>query len=364
MIRGRLVLEPRADPGAGWRIAVSGASCLLALLLGAALLALSGVHPGLAYTAMLRASLTGGVYALSDTAVKATPLVLCGLGCALAFRARLWNVGAEGQLLLGAWAAAAVGSVWLPPETPRALLLLLMLVAAMTAGGAYAALAGWLRTRYQVSEILSTLMLVYVATHWNNFWIYGPWSAGGFPLTPLFPASSRLPRLTELASSTPGLAGITLHAGCVLAPALAVLMWWWLRRSRFGLTLEVVGASPDVARSSGFAVGRHVVIVLALSGALAGLAGMVEVSGVVFRLQERFSPGYGFTAIIVAWLARLHPVGVVLVGTLLAALLVGSREVQPAGIATMLQGLLLFVVVGADLLTHHRLRWRREIAHA
>jgi simple sugar transport system permease protein len=183
-------------------------------------------------------------------------------------------------------------------------------------------------------------------------------------LTPLFPAAARLPSLAGLADRVPGLAGLTLHAGCALALALALLLWWWLRASRFGFTLALLGASPRAARGAGVDVERHIIAVLALSGALAGLAGMVEVSGVVFRLQERFSPGYGYSAIIVAWMARLHPLGIALVGWLLAALMVGSREVQPAGIATMLQGLLLFVVVGADVLARYRLVWRAESAHA
>jgi len=346
----RLGLIPRHQPSPRRRAAVTALALVAGLALGALFLVAAGINPLAAYAAMARAAFFGGAYSLSDTAVKATPLILCGLGCALAFRMRLWNVGAEGQLLLGAWAATGVASAWLPADMPRLLMLTSMALAAMAAGALYAALAGWLKARAGVSEILTTLMLVYVATHWNNYWIFGPWSQGGFPLTPVFPASARLWRLS----------GLTLHAGFVLALLMAALVWWLLRRSRLGFEVEVIGDSPEVARSVGMPVARDVVLVLAASGALAGLAGMVEVSGVVFRLQERFSPGYGFTAIIVAWLARLHPGAVVVVALLLGGLLVGSREVQPAGIATMLQGLLLFCVVGSELFMRYRLVRRRH----
>lgn len=355
----RLQFVPRTGTRRSTRLLITLGAVGVALLLGAPLLWLSGIDPFRAYGVMLRGAL-GDRYAWSDTAVKATPLILCGLGCALAFRMKLWNVGAEGQLLVGAWAATGVGSIWLPGDISPLLMLPAMALAALAAGGLYAALAGWLRARLEVSEILTTLMLVYVATLWNNYWIFGVWSEGGFPLTPLFPDAARLPRLADLAATWPGLSGLTVHAGFPIALLTAALLRWLLRTSRLGFEIEVVGASPGVARSSGIPVASRTVLVLALSGALAGLAGMIEVSGVVFRLQERFSPGYGFAAIIVAWMARLHPGAVVLAGLLLGGLLVGSREVQPAGIGLMLQGLLLFVVVASELLIRYRPVWRRH----
>jgi simple sugar transport system permease protein len=360
-VRG-LVFSPRADPSWRLRLAVQAASVVAALLLGALVLRLAGVDPGAAYAAMAHASFLGGPYALSDTALKATPLILCGLGCALAFRMRLWNVGAEGQLLLGAWAATGVGSIWLPASTPRALMLPLMALAGMATGALWAALAGLLKARFRVSEILSTLMLVYVATHINNYFIFSAWSSGGFPLTPLFPTSARLPRLADAAGSLPALSGLTIHAGLAVALLAAAAAWVFWRFTRLGFEVEVAGDNPHVARAVGIPVGRNTVLVLALSGCLAGLAGMVEVSGVVWRLQERFSPGYGFTAIIVAWLARLHPAGVIVVSFLLGGLLVGGREVQPGGVGQVLQGLMLFTVVGGEFFVRYRVDWRRPPA--
>lgn len=351
-------MVPRHGVGPGRRAAVAAAAVVVGLGLGGLLLLGAGIGPVAAYSAIGRAAFWSGAYALSDTAVKATPLILCGLGCALAFRMRLWNVGAEGQLLLGAWASTGVASFWLPPTLPRPLTLLAMAAVAALAGGGYAALTGWLKARLEVDEILSTLMLVYVAAHFNNYWIFGPWSQSGFPLTPPFPPTARLWRLSEAAVSVPVLSGITLHAGFGLALLLAVAVAWLLRATRLGLTVDVVGDNAATARGVGIDVGRTTVLVMALSGALAGLAGMVEVSGVVLRLQERFSPGYGFTAIIVAWLARLNPALVVVVALLFGGLLVGSREVQPAGVAMLLQGTLLFVVVGSEFFVRYRLVWR------
>lgn len=360
MRRFSLQLVPRLEAGLRLRLVVTSLAILLALLLGAVLLEIAGVDALAAYAAMSRAAFFGGAYSLSDTALKATPLIIAGLGCALAFRMGLWNVGAEGQLLLGAWAATALASFVIPASTPAWLMLPLMALAAMLVGGLYAALAGWLKARFDVSEILVTLMLVYIAVHWNNFWIFGPWSKNGFPLTPIFPAAARLPRLSDAASIFPALSGLTLHLGFGLAILLAILFAWLLRRTRLGWTITLVGDSPKTAHHVGLDVVKITVLVMFLSGALAGLAGMVELSGVVFRLQERFSPGYGFTAIIVAWLARLNPVAIVFVSLLLGGLLVGGREVQPAGIAQMLQGLLLFVVVGSEFFMRYRLvlKWR------
>ncbi|MBN2358610.1 MAG: ABC transporter permease [Deltaproteobacteria bacterium] len=362
-MRWPLRIVPRHALGRWPRAGIALAAIALALLLGALFLWAAGIDPVAAYAAIGRAAFWGGAYALSDTAVKATPLILCGLGCALAFRMRLWNVGAEGQLLLGAWAASGVASFWLPAATPRPLMLAAMALAALLAGGSYAALAGWLKARLNVSEILSTLMLVYVATHFNNFWIFGPWSQSGFPLTPQFPPAAQLWRLSDAAAQVPALGGIGLHAGFALALLTAAICWWSLRQTRLGLAIDAVGDNAATARSVGIDVGRTTVLVLALSGACAGLAGMVEVSGVVLRLQERFSPGYGFTAIIVAWLARLHPALVVVVALLFGGLLVGCREVQPAGIAMLLQGTLLFVVVGSEFFVRYRLRWCGWRAH-
>jgi len=356
----RLELQPRLHSSTLQTLGVSGLSVVAAPILGGVLLAVAGVEPLRAYGAIFSASLFGGAYALSDTTVKATPLLLCGLGCALAFRARLWNVGAEGQLLVGAWAATGVACFWLPPNVPAPLLLMLMAIAAMLAGGLWAGLAGALRAYLHVNEIISTLMLVYIAQKVLNYFIFGAWSEGGFPLTPVFPESAWLPRLSDLAGRFPALAGLTAHLGIGVGLVLCALVWLLLQRSVWGFELKVRGDSPQAARYIGLSVQRRMLTTMVLSGAMAGLAGMLEVSGVVHRLQDRFSPGYGFVAIAVAWLARLNPWGVLLGAFLFAALLVGAKEVQPGGISMMLQGVVMLVVVAGDFFLRYQIRRRPE----
>jgi simple sugar transport system permease protein len=328
-------------------------SVALALAVGALFLLLAGLRPLEVYGHVLSAGFLGR-YALSDTAVKATPLILCGVGVALAFRARLWNIGAEGQLLLGAWAATGVALYLLPPTTPRPLMLLAMMTAGFLAGAVWGAVPGLLKARLGTSEIITTLMLNYVAAQWVNYFVFIRWSERGFQLTPQLPRSAFMPRLAD--TGVAACAGLTAHLGLVVALLGAVLFAVVLARTRFGFELKVVGDNPSAARAAGMSLPRTITAVMLLSGALAGLAGTCEVAGVVHRLQDRFSPGYGFTAIIVAWLARLQPLTVVLVAFLFGGLLVGGKEIQPAGIPQMLQGIILFVVVSAETLLRYRLR--------
>lgn len=332
---------------------------VLALLLGALLLALIGTDPWHVYRRMALVAF-GDAYGWSDTTIKATPLILAGLGVSIAFRMRLWNIGAEGQLFLGAFMASGVALHWLPPETPKPLLLTAMALAGFLGGALWGLIPGLLKARLNVNEIITTLMLNYVAIFWNNYFIYGPWSERGFGLTPQFPRTAWLPRLTEYGDLVPAFRGLTAHLGILFGLVLAVLLWFVWRQTKWGFALRVIGDNPNAARYAGIPLARNIVLVMALSGGLAGLAGMSEVSGVVHRLQERFSPGYGFTAIIIAWLAKLNPLAIVLVAYLFGGLLVGGDEIQPAGIAQMLQGVILFVMVGGEMLLRYRLRWDRS----
>ncbi|MBV7329723.1 ABC transporter permease [Chloroflexi bacterium TSY] len=328
----------------------------MALLIGAILLRMTGANPWIVYTRMAQTAF-GDRYGWSDTTIKATPLILASLGVSIAFRMQLWNIGAEGQLLLGAWFASGVALFWLPTETPTLIMLLVMAVAGFIGGALWGAIPGLLKARLNVNEIITSLMLNYVAIEWNNYYIYGPWSERGFGLTPQFPRTAWMPRLTDFGSQFPALRGITAHLGIVLGILLALLLWGIWRRSRWGFEIQVIGDNPRAARYAGINIVRNTILVMCLSGGLAGLAGMSEVSGVVHRLQERFSPGYGFTAIIIAWLAKLNPLTIILVSFLFAGLLVGADEIQPAGIAQMLQGVILFVVVGGEMVLHYRVRF-------
>ncbi len=329
----------------------------VALLIGALLLTLTGANPWRIYARMATTAF-GSAYGWSDTTIKATPLILAGLGVALAFRMRLWNIGAEGQLLLGAFMATGVALHWLPADIPRPLMLAAMLVAGFVGGALWGLIPGLLKARLNVNEIITSLMLNYVAALWNNYFVYGPWSERGFGLTPQYPRSAWLPRLTDFAESLPFLRGLTAHLGIFLGIFLALVLWFLWRYTKWGFALTVIGDNPQAARYAGIPLAANMVLVMAISGGLAGLAGMSEVSGVVHRLQERFSPGYGFTAIIIAWLAKLNPLAVVLVAYLFGGLLVGGDEIQPAGIAQMLQGVILFVMVGGEMMLQYRIRFR------
>ena len=219
---------------------------------------------------------------------------------------------------------------------------------------------GYLKARYQVNEIITTLMLNYVAILWNNFWIFDRWSDAGFQMTPVFERNAWLPRLADCAREISACAGITLHRGLVCGLVAAVVVWWIIERSRWGYEIKLIGDNPDAARYAGINITRNIVFVMMLSGGLAGLAGMAEVSGVVHRLQERISPGYGFTGIIIAWLAKLNPFAVILVSILFGALIVAGREIQPSGLSNLLQGIVLFMVISSDVLLRYKIRLVRH----
>jgi simple sugar transport system permease protein len=230
-------------------------------------------------------------YSFSDTLVKATPLILAGLGVTVAFRMRLWNIGAEGQLILGAWAASGVALKLLPPETPKLLMLATMTLAGFTAGGLWGAIPGFLKAKLHVNEIITSLMLNYVAIFFANYFIYGPWSAGGFGLTAPFPRTAWFPRLLDFADTFPILRGMTAHLGILFGIIAAVVLFILFRRSKWGYELKLIGDNQEAARYAGISISRHIILAMVISGGLAGLAGMAEVSGVVHRLQESFSPG-------------------------------------------------------------------------
>jgi general nucleoside transport system permease protein len=351
-----LVAERRLETPRGLGIITTLGAVAVALLISAVLIWLRGGDPIHAYEHIVRASL-GSVGVLSDTLVKATPLIFTGLACSVAFRMRLWNIGAEGQLMMGAWGASAIVLVgWLPEGSPSFVYLPLMMLAGIGMGALWAGIVGWLRARFNVNEIISSLMLVYVATKWVQFWVFGPWSDAGFQMTPRFPQDAWLPRLTDYSDLASDFAGLTVHLGFVLAVVAAGLIWFFLNRTRKGYEIRLIGDNPRAARYAGIDIGRTIVLVMLISGALAGLAGAAEVSGVVHRLQDNFSPGYGFTGIIVAFLARFNPLGVVIAAVAFGALILAGREIQPAGIPQMIQGIVLFCVIASDVFLRYTVR--------
>lgn len=355
-------IEPRITEVPGWLpLIVSIGAIVVALIMGGIVLAAVGGNPFLAYAHIARASF-GSVGVFSDTLVKATPLILTGLACTVAFRMKLWNIGAEGQLSMGAFAASAVVlTPLLPAETSPVLMLIAMAVAGFIAGAIWGFIPGILKAKLNVNEVVTTLMMNYIAFSWTNFFIYAVWSEGGFQMSRVFPKSAWLPRLADYADTIPAFRGLTTHLGLVLGVVAAVVLWWVLYRSKWGFEIQLTGDNPTAARYAGINIVRNTVLVMMLSGGLAGLAGMSEISGVVHRLQSSISPGYGFTGIIVAWLAKLNPLIVVPVSILFGALLLAGREIQPSGIPKLIQGILLFCLISTEVLLRYRVRIvRRE----
>jgi simple sugar transport system permease protein len=345
-------------------VATTIGAVVVALVVGGVILAFAGGDPLAIYAHILRSSF-GSLGVLSDTLVKATPLILTGLACALAFRMRLWNIGAEGQFLLGAWGASAIVlAPLLPAGTPAIVVIPVMMLAGAVAGGLWGFIPGVLRARLGVNEIITSLMLDYIALLWVQYWVFGPWSKGGFQETNTFPPEAWLPRLNDFAATFPILAGLTTHAGLILAIVLAAIMWVALERTRWGYEVRLIGDSPKAARYAGIDIARKIIVVFVISGALAGLGGMSEVSGVVHKLQDRISPGYGFTAIIIAYLARFGPFRVIIASILFGALILAGREIQPSGVPAMIQGIILFSLIGRDVLIRYRLRFDRRLATA
>lgn len=352
----RIRLEPREQTPRWLPSVVSLGAVLLALVLGGIVLRLVGGDPVRSYAHIARASF-GSLGVFSDTIVKATPLILVGLACALAFRMRLWNIGAEGQFFIGAFGATAVVlTPLLPPESSRWVMIPAMMAAGMLAGAAWGAVPGFLKARFNVNEIISTLMMNYIAVAWNNYFIYAVWTEGGFQLTRVFPRSAWLPRLADYAEQFPILRGLTAHLGLLFGLAAAGGVAWLLVRSQWGYEIRLIGDNPRAARYAGIPIVRNTVLVMVVSGALAGLAGMSEVSGVVHRLQGAISPGYGFTGIIIAWLAKLNPIAVVPVSILFGALILAGREIQPSGVPRMIQGIILVCLIASDMLLRYRVR--------
>ncbi len=359
----RLEIEKRVDDLPWWApAALSVGAVVLAFVVGGIIFKLIGGEPIRVFGFFIRNTF-GSWPAFSDTLVKATPLIFTGLACTVAFKMKMWNIGAEGQLFMGAWFASFV--VLFPlvsPETSRWIVIPLMMIFGMVGGGIYGFIPGWLKARYNVNEIITTLMLNYVAFEWVNYWIFDQWSDAGFQMSPTFAKNAWLPRLTDYARQFRAFSGITLHLGVIIALIAVVIVWWLLSKSQWGFEVKLIGDNPDAARYSGVHIKRNIILVLMVSGALAGLAGMIEVTGVVHRLQQQISPGYGFTGIIVAWLAKLNPVAVILVSILFGALIIASREIQPAGISQMLQGLILFFIISSEVFTRYKVKLVRNSA--
>lgn len=347
----RLVLERRAERSAAVTIASPLIAVALTLVTMSILFALLGKNPLTALAVYFIEPLTDA-YTLQEIAVKATPLVLIGVGLALCYLANSWNIGAEGQLLIGAVCGSWLAVMY---DSTSAWTLAAMLVLAAAGGALYALIPAVCKVRFGASEILTSLMLVYVAELLLDYLVRGPWrdpKGFNFPTTAPFDPGEIVPTLIE---------GSRLHLGAVLALAVVAAAAILLGRTLKGFEIRVVGVAPKAARFGGFDADRLVLLTFAVSGALAGLAGIIEVAGPVGHLQPGFSPGYGFTAIIVTFLGRLNPIGILIAGLFLALTFIGGEGAQislkvPLDLTKVFQGILLFYVLACDSLILHRIR--------
>ena len=325
-------------------IGIPLAALLVAFGLGAVLLVLAGADPIEGYQALFRGAF-GTRTARIETLVKTTPILLVALGVAIAFRSSTWNIGAEGQLHLGAVGAALVGT-WLF-GTPAIIALPLMMLTGFLAGGLYAGIAGMLKAKWEVNEVITTIMMNFVAVLFTSYLIYGPMrdpTAAGQPMSALIAESARLPRLLERAR---------LHGGVILAVVAAFFVYILLWKTTLGYQIRAVGFNRRAARHAGINVPRSILLAMVLSGGLAGLAGMSEIAGIQHRLLEGFSARFGTSGIIVALLSNLHPAVIVPTALLFGALLNGAdamaRAVQVStSIVVVIQGLMVLFVLGSQ----------------
>jgi simple sugar transport system permease protein len=347
----RIRFEKRLAPSRLMLVATPIASVLLTMLLGALIFQLIGFDgPRAIYETFITPIVAS--YKWQDVMIKAAPLIIIALGLSIGNIAKVWNIGAEGQYIIGALAGAGVAFAlpdaggWIIPT---------MIAAGIIGGAAWAAIPAFLRTRFGVNEVLSSLMLVYVALQVLNYLVTGPWkdpNGHNFPQTPPLSDTQQLPH---------ALPGTPIPPGLVVAVVLTLLFWVLTTRSVYGFSVRTVGAAPDAARYGGFNASRTVWSTLIISGGMAGLAGILEVASQLGQINLGFPSGYGFTAIIVSFLGRLHPIGVFLAGLILAVTYVGGQVAQtavhvPEATAGIFQATMLFFILASDILIRYRLR--------
>jgi general nucleoside transport system permease protein len=351
----RIRFEKRLTLSRFMVVATPIASVLLTMLLGALIFELIGFDgPRAIYETFITPIVAP--YKWQDVGTKAAPLIIIALGLSLGNIAKVWNIGAEGQYVIGALAGAGVAfalpgaSGWIIP---------IMILAGIVGGAAWAAIPAFLKTRFGVNEVLSSLMLVYVALQVLNYLVTGPWkdpNGHNFPQTPPLADAQQLPH---------ALPGTPVPPGLVVAVVLTLLFWVLTARSVYGFSVRTVGAAPEAARYGGFDASRTIWSTLMVSGGMAGLAGILEVASQLGQINLGFPSGYGFTAIIVSFLGRLHPIGVFLAGLILAVTYVGGQVAQtavhvPEATAGIFQATMLFFILASDILIRYRLRLVRD----
>ena len=350
-----LRLEVRPQPSRAWSYASPMLALLITVVIGVILFAALGKDPVRGLQVFFWEPVKNA-YALSELMVKATPLLIIALGLAVCFRSNVWNIGAEGQYLIGAIFAAGVALTATKDTGPW--IVPVIVLAGALGGMLWAGITALLRDRFNANEILVSLMLVYVAVQVLNYLVYGPWKdpmGYNFPQTKTFESVTQIPRLMQ---------GSRVNIGLLLALAGVLAMWVFLFRTYAGYAQQVGGLAPAAARYAGFSSRKALWIALLTSGGMAGMAGALEVAGPIGQLTPYVPAGYGFAAIIVAFVGRLHPVGIVFSAILMSMFYIGGELAQsrlglPKSITGVFQGLLLFSLLACDTLIAYRLKWKK-----
>ena len=353
-------LEPRPEPSRTYRWASPLIAVAATVAIGFLLFPAMGKNPVDAFHAFF-VKPVDSLYGVAELLLKASPLMLIATGLAAGYRANVWNIGAEGQLTMGAIAGGGVALALHGVDSP--LVLPAMLVAGAAGGVAWAAVPAWLRTRFNANEILTSLMLVYVATLVLSLLVHDAWrdpEGFNFPQSRMFTPSALYPALLE---------GTRLNIGFPIALAVVAAGWVFMQRSFTGYQMRVAGLAPAAAHYAGISAPRTVWLAMLIGGGCAGLAGVGEVAGPLGQLQPSVSPGYGFAAIIVAFVGRLHPVGIVFASLLMSLLYLGGESAQlnlalPSAVTGLFQGTLLFFLLAADVFIHYRVRPARGARRA
>ena len=345
--------EARPEPSKFWTYASPLLALLVTVVIGVLLFVALGKDPVRGLQVFFWEPVKSP-YALGELMVKATPLLIIALGLAVCFRSNVWNIGAEGQFVMGA--VAAGGVALLADKTTGPWIVPAILLAGVLGGMAWGGITAFLRDRFNANEILVSLMLVYVADMVLSYMVFGPWkdpNGYNFPQTKTFEAVTQIPRLMQ---------GSRVNIGIVLALSGVAALWVFLFRTHAGFRQEVTGMAPAAARYAGFSSRRALWVALLVSGGAAGLAGALEVAGPIGQLTPYVPAGYGFAAIIVAFVGRLHPVGIVFSAVLMSMFYIGGELAQsrlglPKSITGVFQGLLLFNLLACDTLMVYRFRF-------
>ena len=353
MAKTGLKLEARPQPSKAWGYGSPVLALLVTVLIGIVLFMALGKDPVRGLLVFFWEPIKSG-YALGELVVKATPLLVIALGLAVCFRSNVWNIGAEGQYIIGAIAASGVAL--LAEKTTGGWIVVPVVLAGIAGGMLWAGLTAFLRDKFNANEILVSLMLVYVAVQVLGYLVYGPWKdplGYNFPQTKTFEAATRIPRLFQ---------GSRMSIGVLFALVGVAGVWIFLFRTRAGFAQQVGGLAPAASRYAGFSSRKALWTALLVSGGMAGLAGALEVAGPIGQLTPYVPAGYGFAAIIVAYVGRLHPVGMVFSALLMSMFYIGGELAQsrlglPKSLTGVFQGLLLFSLLACDTLVNYRLKW-------